>query len=269
MADAGARLDDVHRGVLHAGADEARTAPGDQQVHQAAGGHQLIGGGTGCVLHQLEGVLGQAGGHDGGGGAVGLLAAAEDAGAARLQRQRGGVAGNVGPGLVDDGNNPHGHGGAPDGEAVGPLHPPQRPAHRIGEVRHLPESLRHAGNAAPGEGEAVQHHLGNVPPGGVHILAVGGKDLPGVGDESVGHGPEGGVFRLRGGVGHGTFGGVGRKEKLTGCHRQNLISFDSRAIEKGAAEDIPPPITPASQRTGYPRSHRRRCGRDPWGGCRW
>src|SRR5699024_1100463 len=124
------------------------------QVHISGGGHQLIGGGAGGVLHQLKGILGQAGGrqallqggHNGSGGAVGLLAPPEHAGGARLQGQGGGVAGDVGAALIDDGDDPHGDGGLLHHDAAGALHPVEDGARRVGELHHLSDALGHAGD---------------------------------------------------------------------------------------------------------------------------
>ena len=217
VADAGARLDHRNGGVVHAGPDQARAPPGDEQVHIAAGRHQLIGGGAAGVLHQLESVLRQArggqpllqGGHNGGGGAVGLLAAPEHTGGARLQRQSGGVAGDVGTALIDDGDDPHRDGGLFDHQPVGPLHPGQHGAHRVGEGGYLPHPLGHAGDALGTQRQPVQHHLGDGPTGRLQVLDIGGQNVRRAVLQGPGHLHQRPVFQFRIRQGHGPFGAPG------------------------------------------------------------
>ena len=95
MADAGARLDAGHGGAGHAGPDQSRAAPGDQQVHQTLGGHDVRGRLVGGVVHDVQNVrVAALSGdadlqclHDGAGGTVGLPAAAEHADIAGFQCQ--------------------------------------------------------------------------------------------------------------------------------------------------------------------------------------
>ena len=87
MADTRACFDAGHLGAVHAGADEALAAPGDQQVHKAAGLHQVGGTGAGGILHQIHQRAGRSAvlqpraqrGDNGCIGADGLLAAAQHA----------------------------------------------------------------------------------------------------------------------------------------------------------------------------------------------
>ena len=95
MADTGTRLNAGHGGAGHAGPDQSRAAPGDQQVHQTLGGHDVRGRLVGGVVHDVQNVrvaaLGGDAGlqrlHDGAGGTVGLPAAAEHADIAGFQCQ--------------------------------------------------------------------------------------------------------------------------------------------------------------------------------------
>ena len=208
VADAGAGLDAGHQGVFHAGADEPRAAPGDQQIHQANGPHQLARALPGGVLNKAHRFSGQSrlyqslpqGLNDGVGGAEGLLAAPEDADIAAFQRQCRRVGGDVGTALIDDGNHAHGHGDPPDGHPVGTLHRAQGPAHRVRQRSHLPHALRHGGNPVLRQGQPVQHHLADSPPGGVHIQRVGGEDCVPVLPQTVRHGAQGDVLLFRAGL---------------------------------------------------------------------
>ena len=156
----------------HAGPDQAGAAPGDQQVHIAHGGHQLVGRGVGGVLDQVDGGHRQAGAghapaqglHNGPAGAPGLLAAAQNADVAAFQGQGSGVAGDVGAALVDDGDDAHGYGGLFDHKAVGPLDPAQHRAHRVGQGGHLPDALGHPCQPRLIQGQTVQHHVRDMPP---------------------------------------------------------------------------------------------------------
>ena len=130
VADAGTGLDAGHSGVFHTGADQAGAAPGDQQVHQSLGGHQLHGALAADILHNVDDVTVAAGRRDTGfqrphnsvGGAVGLLAAAQHAHVAAFDGQRRRVGGDVGAALVDDGHQSQRHLFFIDGHAVGPAH---------------------------------------------------------------------------------------------------------------------------------------------------
>ena len=216
VADAGPRLQHGDGGVVHAGPDEPRAPPGDEQVHQPSGLHQLICRGPSGILHQLERVMGQSGGgqtllqrgHNGGGGAVSLLPSPQDAGRARLQGQGGGVGGDVGAALVNNGDHPHRHGGLFNDQPVGPLHPTEDRPHRVGQLRHLPQAGGHAGNSVGAEGQPVQHHLGDGPLGRLQVQGIGRKDVCAVGLQGVRHGQQGLVFRPGIRQGHPSLGGL-------------------------------------------------------------
>ena len=125
VADARARLDTGDGGVLGAGADQSSAPTGDEQIHIAHGGHQLVGAGVGGVLDEIHAGLRQAsrfqtgteGGDDGVGTAPGVAAGAQDAHVAALETQGGGVTGHVGTALVNDSHHAHGHGGLLDDHA--------------------------------------------------------------------------------------------------------------------------------------------------------
>ena len=229
VADAGAGLDAGHLGVLDTGADQPRAAPGDQQVHIAHRLHQGVGGGAGGVLDQADGVGGQAGGrhplaqgvHDGLAAPPGFLAAAQHAGAAALEGQGRRVAGDVGAALVDDGDDPHGHGGLFDHQAVGPLDAAQHRPHRVGQGGHLPDALGHAVQALVVQGQAVQHHFRDVPPGGVQVGGVGFQNGRAAGGvlQGGGHAQQGAVALFGAGNADGPPGVAGGGQDLLGGHR--------------------------------------------------
>ena len=203
MADAGAGLDAGDQGVLHTGADQPRAAPRDQQVHQPHGGHQLMGALAGGILDKAYQLPGQLHGlqprpqglRNGIGGAERLLASPEDAHAAALERQGGGIGGDVGAALIDDRHHPHGDRHLADHQAVGPLHCAQHPAHRVRQGRHLAHPLRHPGNPLLRQRQPVQQHRAGV--GGLQVLGVGREDLAPPGPEAVRHGQQGRIFGIR------------------------------------------------------------------------
>ena len=196
VADAGAGLDAGHLRVLRHGADQPRAAPGDQQVHQAHGGHQVRGALAGGVADELDEIGVQANLFqslaqrldDGQRRVEGLLAAAQHAGASGLEGQRRGVAGDVGAAFVDDGDDAHGHARALDDEAVGALHAADHRAHGVGQRRHLADALRHALNAPGVEHQAVQHHITDAALRRLHVDGVRGENGVLAGDQRVRHG---------------------------------------------------------------------------------
>jgi len=122
----------------------------------------------------------------------------EDAHGAGLQRQGCGIGGDVGTGLIDDGDDTHGHGELVDLQSVLPGVPLQQMAHGIGQGSHLPDALGHTGDPVGGQQQPVQHDLGHLATGVVHVHSVGSQNGLLVVDEGLGHGLQGGVFLVRG-----------------------------------------------------------------------
>ena len=200
VADAGAGLDAGNFGILHTGPDEPGPAARNEQVHKTNGRHQCVGGGVGGVLDEGDGGFRQTvflqaaaqGLHDGVGRTPGLPAAAQDADVAALDGEGGGVAGHIGAALVDNGDDAHGHGGLFDDQTIGPLDAFEHSAHRVGQAGHFQNAPRHGTDALRRQGQTVEHHVGDVPSGGSHVLGVGGQNglhLVGVA-QPVCHAPE-------------------------------------------------------------------------------
>ena len=179
-------LDHRDFSVLLHRADEPRPAPGNEHVQVLGQGHQLPGGLAAGVLHQLHAVPGQAPGLQGVPehlyhrlvGAEGLFPAPEDHGVAGLQTQGGGVAGHVGTGLVDDADNPQGHGDLLHLQAVGAHLPREDPAHRVRGGGHLSHGLGHGGDPFLRQPQPVQQggaHPRRLSRG--HVLPVGPQNL--------------------------------------------------------------------------------------------
>ena len=171
--------------MLHAMADKPRAAAGDEHVHQAVQSHEHIsgrpvGGGHGAdrALRQprFHGSRGQHVGDD----LVGAgrkAAAPQDARVAGLHADPGGVGGHVGPGLVDHGHHAKGHRHAPKLDAVVEGRFQRHDAERIGQRRHLLQSVGHSKDARLVQHEPVQQRLGGAGrPGRLHVLAVGLHD---------------------------------------------------------------------------------------------
>ena len=226
MADTRACFDAGHLGAVHAGADEALAAPGDQQVHKAAGLHQVGGTGAGGILHQIHQRAGRSAvlqpraqrGDNGCIGADGLLAAAQDAYVAALQAERGGVRRHIGAALVDNGNHAHGHANLADDEPVGPGCLAEELAHRVRQCGDGAHALGHAFHARGRERETVDHDRGDHAARGLHIRGVGRKDIIGVVQQSLGHGLQQTVFLSGGKCGRGRFYGAGGAKQIGGGH---------------------------------------------------
>ncbi len=190
--------------------------PGNEQVNVAHGLHELVGAGPGGVGHQAhqgggQVVLGQGlvqGGHNGGVGVDGLLAPRSTQTLPRLEGQAGGVRGHIGPGLVDDGDDPQGDRRFAHLQPVGQNVGAQGPAHGVGQLRHRPDAGGHVGDPALGEPETVLHHRGDGVLGPFQVLGVGGQDGIGVGLQGVSHGQEDGLFLF---CRQGRQGGFGRQ----------------------------------------------------------
>ena len=186
MADTRTRLDAGHEGIFHAGADEPCAATGDQQVDIAHRLHHVGGTLTGGVLNEVHRRFGQTHSgktplqrrHDGVGTAIGLLTATQHAGAARLQSEGSSIGGDVGAALIDDGDDAHRDADALHLQAVGQGILRNDAAYGVGQCHHLADALGHVGNAPLRQGEAIQHHLGDVTASRLHIEGVGCQNLP-------------------------------------------------------------------------------------------
>ena len=205
VTDAGTGLDAGHGGVFHTGADQAGAAPGDQQVHQSLGGHQLHGALAADILHDVDDITvaagrrdaGLQGLHNGVGGAVGFLAAAQHTHVAAFDGQRRRVGGDVGAALIDDGHQSQRHLLFINGHAVGSAHLRQDAARMVGQRRDIPDTGGHTGDALFVQTQPVQHHLGDVAASRLHVQLVLRQNRVLVCLQTVGHGQQQGVFLLR------------------------------------------------------------------------
>ena len=114
-------------------------------------------------------------GMDGAAGMHALGAAAQDGGIAGLQAQRTGIAGHVGPALVDDADDAQRHAHARDVEAVGPRPLRDRGADRIGQRGDLFDAARHALDALCVERQAIEHGARQaLGARGIHVARIRG-----------------------------------------------------------------------------------------------
>ena len=198
MADARAGLDAGHLGIFGTSADQSSAAAGNQQIDQTHRRHQLGRALAAGVLYQLHQCFRQPrrlqpllhGCDDGVGRPKRLLAAAQHAGIAALDRQRRRVAGDVRAALVDNGHHAHRHAGLFDDQAVGALHPGNHAAHRIGQRRHLTDAFCHAAHALRVQLQAVEHDVGDMSLRRLQILRIGREDLFFAADQLIGHGAQ-------------------------------------------------------------------------------
>ena len=159
---------------------------------------------------------------DGGRGAEGIRAAAQDRGIARLEAERAGIGGDVRAALEDDADDAERRAHALDMESVRPVPCGHDAAHRVGEAGDRLQPFRHRLDARLGERQPVDE--GGAAAGLSHVgdvMSVLGEDGGGVlaqragcGDErpvlGLGRGKRQGALRPAGGAadpGHG-FGDI-------------------------------------------------------------
>ena len=208
-----------HAGLGLDAGDEAFSAARDQQVDGAVQpGQQGADGGPVGGGHQLDGVGGQAGrgqaldhgrmDRQGAGETIG--AAAQEGDIARAQTEGGGVGGDVGTALIDDGQHAQRGADAGEVEAVGPGPARGLDPERIGEGGDLVDRLGHGGDPGGGQGQPVDEGLVQpIGPGPVDVAGVGGEDGVGPGADGVGDGGQGGGAGLAVDQGEGSGGGAG------------------------------------------------------------
>ena len=201
MTDAGAGLDTGDGGVFDTGGDQSLSPAGDQQIHSAVCGHQLVGALAGGVLHQQDRVLDESCRrkafpqrvNDRGGAGVRLFAAAQHTDVAALQREGCRIGGDVGPALIDDGDHAHGDRGLFDHQTVAAFIAPEHPADRTRKRRDLADTLCHPGNALGSEQQAVDHHVADHAARRIDIACVRGEDAVDAVGEAVRHREQGAV----------------------------------------------------------------------------
>ena len=180
------------------------------------------------------GLLGRAGQDLGEGlvAAVGAGRAAQQGGVAALERDAGGIDGDVGAALVDHRDHAERDADLADLQAVGAVVAAHDLADGIGQGGQRAQAVGHRGHPRLVEGQAVDHRLGRaVGPRGLDVLGVGGQDVGGAGIEGVGHRVQRGV--LVGPGGRGQFDGrvlrAGRQRAdvgFGGAHRATVTSSE-------------------------------------------
>ena len=158
VADAG--LDDRHGGLGDDGLDEVGAAARDEQVDQAAGGHQRP---DGLAAARRAGRRRRRAGPARRGPRAststsarlvrrGGRAAAQDDGVAALEAEAGGVDGDVGARLVDHADDAHGHPDLADLQAVGQGRAAHHLADRVGQCGDVAQGRRRRRRPARGRG---------------------------------------------------------------------------------------------------------------------
>ena len=131
------------------------------------------------------------------GGAEGFLSASEDAYVAALEAQRRRVRGHVGPGLVDDGHHSHGDADLSDGDAFGSHGLLQHPSHGILQGGDVSDAFRHVSDAPGIQLQPVQHDLTDRSLRAGHVLFICLQYDIRIPDETLSHGVQGHVLRVR------------------------------------------------------------------------
>ena len=165
------------------GLDEVGAAARDEQVDQAAGGHQRADGAV-AALEEADGVGGQALAREAraqhrDGGAVGVgggAAAAQDDGVAALEAEAGGVDGDVGAGLVDHADHAHRDAHLADLQAVGEGGAAHDLADRVGQGGDVAQGLGDGGEAGRVEAQAVLEAVGHAVLAAAGEVALVGRD---------------------------------------------------------------------------------------------
>ena len=139
-----------------------------------------------------------------------LGTAPEDTGVARLQAQRGGIGGHVGPGFVDDADDSQGNPHPAHLYAGRPVGEPRDFSHRIGQSRDLPKALSHGSDSFSVDIQPFQHGAVQAPLAArLQVFAVLGDQGFGIGFQGIGDGDQRPVLGRRLGAAHRAGSGAG------------------------------------------------------------
>ena len=195
--------DDGDGRVVTDALDQRRTAARDEAVDDVGELHELDRGLVAHVVDEQHRVGGEPGlgepvAQRVGDGQVGpqrTRRPAQDGDVARLEADAGGVAGDVGPVLVDDRDHAERDPAALDPQTVGPAPPVEHLADRVGQRGDGAKAVGHPRDARVGEAQPVERSgleaggLGRLDVDAVRREQVGGALL-----EQVGGREEGGVL---------------------------------------------------------------------------
>ena len=168
---------------------------------------------------------------DGGGRAVRLFSAAQNADVTAFERQHCGVRGDVRAAFVDDRHDAHRDSGLADYKSVWPSHLSQNFTDRVRKLRDLPHAVRHGGNASLCQAQTVEHDIGNDALRRVQILRVRGKNGVRILYNCIGHLVNGLIFFFTAEPCQLRAGGFGLLQKRLCCHLsalfpKNLVPMD-------------------------------------------
>ncbi len=204
LTDPGAVPDHRHAGVSIDHLHQRLPAARDHQVDPAGGAEQRLDLLTARVEQAHDGILAEAGlrepaPHRGGDRFVAgarLLAAAQDHGVARLDRQRGALRGHVRAGLVDDRDDAERDPPPEHPEARAPHPDLPRAGQRIRELADRSHGTDHRVDPRLGESQAIPERLRELG-GGRQISGVRGEDVRSRPIERARDRVQGSVPRLR------------------------------------------------------------------------
>ena len=170
MADARTRLNAGHGGVFNAGADQPRTASGNQHIHVAVCLHQVGRALARGVLNQVDKILAKPricktlaqSCHNGGSRQGCIFTGAQYANAARFDGKRGCIRGDIGAAFVNDGDHTHGRGDLAHGHAVGAFKLRKHVPQGGGQRNYVQNALRHRLHAPVIQAQSVQHDVGDT-----------------------------------------------------------------------------------------------------------
>jgi len=232
MANAGTGFDDGEGSVFADKLNKIGTPPGNKEVHiipgveQSGGGFPFSGqqGAERCVqLVLFQHRMDQS--HNGLVGRMGVLAALQDGGIARLEAKGKHVEADVWPGFVDDADDAEAHTDFAEVQAVGPGRFSQHASQWGGQFSHVPKVGGDVGQALFSQSKPVVFWIGRIH--AVQVFPVLGQQHGGVGQGSGGqvvqHGFQGGVAdqRQQPAGGAGLLKGLGQVHVNRGINNRN------------------------------------------------
>ena len=138
-----------------------------------------------------------------------FTASAEDADIACLQAEHGGIAGYIGPGFVNDADDPDGDTDFPELQTILLRPLPEDAAHGIGQRGGCADTPGHGYQALLIQPETIQHRPGeSVVFSSFEILGIGFQYRGALRQQLVGHGAQGGVLGFGRSSGQHTRGGT-------------------------------------------------------------
>ena len=204
MTDARPCLNTGHRGIFHAGANQPRSAAGNEKVYKTARAHERACPFPTRILRHGDERFGKSRRRQGAaerfydfkGRGKGFLSPAQHAGVAAFQTERRRVRSDVRTAFIDNGHHPHGDRDLFDFQTVRAKDSFQHSPHGIGEFCYRSDSLRHLGYPFLRQCQSVGHGRRKAGSGNVRLICR--KYAGGIGNQRIRHGGQCLVLSLGG-----------------------------------------------------------------------